>query len=140
MAAPAAQEGARNGGLRGKDGHRDRALGGWLVLGALCDDVIAVQPLVLDALVAQELRQPLGCCYRAALAPCTGRHIESGCQGKQGNFALVQAFSGKSRPFAEHAASFTVPIFRWQQIAKSLQRTDFEHETRQQCNGLPRED
>ena len=71
MATPLAQEGARHGGLGGEDGDRDGALAGGQVLGALGDHVITVEALVLDALVAQELRQAL--CSRdcAALAPCS---------------------------------------------------------------------
>ena len=68
MAAPAAQEGARDGRLGGENGDGDGALRRRLVLGPLRNDVVAVEPLVLDALVAQELRQPLCCGDGAALA------------------------------------------------------------------------
>ena len=74
MTTPAAQEGARDRGLGGEDGDGDCALGGRLVLGALGDDVITVQSLVLDSLVPQKLCQPLGCGDRTALAAYTGRH------------------------------------------------------------------
>ncbi len=60
MATPLAQEGAGHGRVRREDCHRDGALAGGRVLGAFRDDVVAIQPLVLDPLIAQELRQPLG--------------------------------------------------------------------------------
>ncbi len=68
MAAPATQEGARNRGLGGEDGDGDRALRRRLVVGPLCNDVVTVEALVLDALVAQELREALRCGDGAALA------------------------------------------------------------------------
>ena len=70
MAAPFAQEGAGDSRLGGEDGDRDGALTGGQVLRALRDDVITVEALVLDALVAQELRQALGRRDGAALPPC----------------------------------------------------------------------
>jgi len=70
VAAPLAQEGARDGGLRGEDGDGDGALGCGGALGAAGDDVVAVEALVLYALVAQEVAQPPRGGDGAALAPC----------------------------------------------------------------------
>ena len=56
MATPLAQEGSCNSRLCGENRHWNGALAGGKVLRALGNDVVTIQALVLDALVAQELR------------------------------------------------------------------------------------
>ena len=51
-----------------KNSHWERALADWLGLWALCNDIIAIQALVLDALISKEFRKPPRSCDGCALA------------------------------------------------------------------------